>query len=198
MRRLRAGSIGSMRAWLPSRRSTEHHSGAFVMRWSGQVRSGSSSGRNGRYLSKGMRFGVTGSGGIRGSSSVQGVGTKKNLLPAAGGRRGERREGALAYISSRRSEAKVLVMSPPSSRWASHRVKADRVRSVIRRLVRIGLLARGRWRRSPFALLRAPGAPSTPAGRSAREPTEPVAAPRRPAARVGRADGRRRARRATP
>ena len=32
MRRLRAGSIGSMSAWFPSRRSTEHHSGAFVMR----------------------------------------------------------------------------------------------------------------------------------------------------------------------
>ncbi len=39
MRRLRVGSIGSMSAWLPSRRSTEHHSGAVSMTWSGQVRS---------------------------------------------------------------------------------------------------------------------------------------------------------------
>ena len=64
MRRLRAGSIGSISAWLPSRRSTEHHSGAFSIRLLGQVRSGSSSGsgRNGRYFSKGIFFGVTGSG----------------------------------------------------------------------------------------------------------------------------------------
>ena len=32
MRRLRSGSIGSIRAWLPSRRSTEHHSGACIER----------------------------------------------------------------------------------------------------------------------------------------------------------------------
>ena len=31
MRRLRVGSIGSISAWLPSRRSTEHHSGALSM-----------------------------------------------------------------------------------------------------------------------------------------------------------------------
>ena len=44
MRRLRAGLIGSISAWLPSRRSTAHHSGALVMRLSGQVRSGSDTG----------------------------------------------------------------------------------------------------------------------------------------------------------
>ena len=48
MVRLRAGSIGSMSAWFPSRRSTEHHSGALVRRWSGHVRSASVSGSNGR------------------------------------------------------------------------------------------------------------------------------------------------------
>ena len=32
MRRLRAGLMGSIRAWLPSRRSTAHHSGALVIR----------------------------------------------------------------------------------------------------------------------------------------------------------------------
>ena len=44
MRCLRPESIGSTRAWLPSRRSTEHHSGALVIRRSGQVRSASSTG----------------------------------------------------------------------------------------------------------------------------------------------------------
>ena len=39
MRRLRAGSIGSISAWLPSRRSTEHHSGALSMTTFGHVRS---------------------------------------------------------------------------------------------------------------------------------------------------------------
>ena len=44
MRRLRAGVIGSIRAWLPSRRSTAHHCGALVMTVSGQVRSGRDTG----------------------------------------------------------------------------------------------------------------------------------------------------------
>ena len=39
MRRLRAASIGSISAWLPSRRSTLHHSGGVVITLSGQVRS---------------------------------------------------------------------------------------------------------------------------------------------------------------
>lgn len=42
MTRLRSGLIGSMRAWLPSRRSTAHQRGACVMRFVGHVRSGSS------------------------------------------------------------------------------------------------------------------------------------------------------------
>ena len=41
MRRLRSGLIGSISAWLPSRRSTAHHCGARVIFLSGQVRSGS-------------------------------------------------------------------------------------------------------------------------------------------------------------
>ena len=36
MRRLRGGVIGSMSAWLPSRRSTEHHSGACSIRAAGR------------------------------------------------------------------------------------------------------------------------------------------------------------------
>ena len=47
--RLRPGVIGSMRAWLPSRRSVDSQRGAFVMRRSGQVRSGSGIVSAGRY-----------------------------------------------------------------------------------------------------------------------------------------------------
>jgi hypothetical protein len=41
---LRAGVIGSMRAWLPSRRSVDSQRGAWVIFWSGQVRSGTRTG----------------------------------------------------------------------------------------------------------------------------------------------------------
>lgn len=44
MRRFRSGLIGSISAWLPSRRSTAHHSGAVSMTLSGHVRSGSETG----------------------------------------------------------------------------------------------------------------------------------------------------------
>src|SRR6201999_1274572 len=58
MRRLRAGLIGSISAWLPSRRSTAHHRGAFSITRSGQVRSGtrmgSTSSANGRYRLTGI------------------------------------------------------------------------------------------------------------------------------------------------
>src|SRR3954447_15316108 len=58
MRRLRAGLIGSIRAWLPSRRSTAHHIGAWSTTRSGQVRSasvtGSTSSANVRYRLTGI------------------------------------------------------------------------------------------------------------------------------------------------
>jgi prepilin-type processing-associated H-X9-DG protein len=60
MMRLRSGLIGSMSAWLPSRRSTAHQRGASVMRFDGHVRSGSSTricSWNGRYLCTGMADG---------------------------------------------------------------------------------------------------------------------------------------------
>ena len=65
MRRLRSGSIGSMSAWLPSRRSTQHHSGRLVDA-SGRARCGpcSCSGRNGRYLPYGIGLGTTLGGGM--------------------------------------------------------------------------------------------------------------------------------------
>ena len=58
MRRLRSGLIGSIRAWLPSRRSTAHHMGAVSTILSGHVRSarvtGSTSSANGRYRLTGI------------------------------------------------------------------------------------------------------------------------------------------------
>jgi hypothetical protein len=47
MRSLRGMSIGSISAWLPSRRSTLHHTGGFVSTASGQVRSARRTGRRG-------------------------------------------------------------------------------------------------------------------------------------------------------
>ena len=47
MRRLRAPSMGSISAWLPSRRSTEHQIGALVMVLPGHWRSGSAIGWKG-------------------------------------------------------------------------------------------------------------------------------------------------------
>ncbi len=44
---LRAGLIGSISAWLPSRRSVDSQRGAVVMDLPGQVRSGRSTGWNG-------------------------------------------------------------------------------------------------------------------------------------------------------
>lgn len=49
MMRLRSGLIGSMRAWLPSRRSTAHQRGACVMVFVGHVRSGRSTGSTDWY-----------------------------------------------------------------------------------------------------------------------------------------------------
>src|SRR5919205_593366 len=58
MRRLRAGLIGSISAWLPSRRSTAHHIGARSTTLSGQVRSASvtdsTSSAKGRYRLTGI------------------------------------------------------------------------------------------------------------------------------------------------
>ena len=48
MRRFRSGPIGSTKAWLPSRRSTLHHSGARSMVRLGQRRLSSGTAANGR------------------------------------------------------------------------------------------------------------------------------------------------------
>ena len=57
---LRTGSIGSISAWLPSRRSTEHHSGALSMTRLGHVRSVSTIGTCGAYLANGICIGFAG------------------------------------------------------------------------------------------------------------------------------------------
>ena len=64
IRILRVGSIGSMSAWLPSRRSTEHHSGALSMTTLGHVRSWRTIGTEARYLSNGILGGVELAGGM--------------------------------------------------------------------------------------------------------------------------------------
>ena len=46
---LRAAFIGSIRAWLPSRRSVDSQRGAAVMVRDGHCRSGRSTAGNGRY-----------------------------------------------------------------------------------------------------------------------------------------------------
>src|SRR5665213_1811460 len=55
-RRLRVTSIGSINAWLPSRRSTLHHAGAAMITAPGQRRSGRSTGGKGRYFRVAIRF----------------------------------------------------------------------------------------------------------------------------------------------
>jgi hypothetical protein len=57
MARLRVGDIGSISAWLPSRRSVESQRGAFVMTLVGHVLSGRSTGLNGVYRWHGMPLG---------------------------------------------------------------------------------------------------------------------------------------------
>src|ERR1039457_2414061 len=55
MRRLRAASMGSINAWLPSRKSTLHQVGGAVMTVLGQVLSPKPMGANARYLVEGLR-----------------------------------------------------------------------------------------------------------------------------------------------
>ncbi len=89
IRRLRTGSIGSISAWLPSRRSTEHQVGAFSMRRLGHCRSGiaTGSGTNGVYFSNGIVFGVALGGGIELSSCWFVSTAKKQEPPEPLGRR---------------------------------------------------------------------------------------------------------------
>src|SRR3712207_6581353 len=60
IRRLRSGVMGSISAWLPSRRSTAHQRGATVVTFSGQVRSGRPTGVKGAYRWIGISEGCWG------------------------------------------------------------------------------------------------------------------------------------------
>src|SRR6476646_4720263 len=81
-RRFRCTSMGSMSAWLPSRRSTLHHTGAAVMAASGQRLSGRSTGGKALYFRVGILFIVPGI-----PLDLSGRGKMKDLLgrPDAGG-----------------------------------------------------------------------------------------------------------------
>src|SRR5215204_1851848 len=133
MRRLRTGSIGAMRAWLPSRRSTEHHRGAWSMTRSGQVRSASRIGTNGSYLSNGMVGGVTGVGGIaavprfrrEGEGVVETTAGAKNEEPPGRGGRGAGERDELALALRKQEEAGAAHRSQPiAPRWALPRADA--------------------------------------------------------------------------
>ena len=67
MRSLRSWPIGSIRAWLPSRRSTAHQIGAWVMVRDGHWRSGKSIGGQGLYLAAKS---ILGRGELRNFGSV--------------------------------------------------------------------------------------------------------------------------------
>ena len=73
MARLRVGDIGSISAWLPSRRSVESQRGARVMLFVGQVRSGRSTGLNGTYRWHGMPLGCWWTGATDGYVRLLGI-----------------------------------------------------------------------------------------------------------------------------
>ena len=140
MRRLRTGSIGSISAWLPSRRSTEHHRGALSMTRSGQVRSVRTSGICGRYLPNGIGFGVTGCGGMVGllaGSRCDGrrawPGRKMKNPPAGRRGAGERAGSTLAL----RKQEEV----GPGHRLATLHRRAPAEQRAVRRPTRAGAVA---------------------------------------------------------
>ena len=90
MRRLRAASIGSISAWLPSRRSTLHHNGGAVITLSGQVRAPLSIGANGRYF-------------LVGSCNMVGVPVLRQPRPGPGLQRSGESSGFLAPVPGERS-----------------------------------------------------------------------------------------------
>src|SRR5262245_32245108 len=196
MRRLRAGSMGSISAWLPSRRSTEHHSGALVMRWLGHRRSSSASGtgRKGSYFSNGIFFGVTGSGGIAPSLSC-GVGNCRRKTEKPPGRFGAG-GGASTYVGCspqvRRRPATGWRIAP----WCRSPTGGVKTVSlvVVRRVVRLGLLVAviGIVQQVVRRLLASPPPTPDPSGSTAaRAPDKVTAAPRSAApedARVAEAE----------
>src|SRR3982074_3057874 len=92
---LRGGSIGSMSAWLPSRRSTLHQRGALVIRSDGQVRSSRRAGRNGRYFSNGILVETMGGLAIVVPLGIgEGAKNERTSRPVGAGGSREHRSGA--------------------------------------------------------------------------------------------------------
>src|ERR1035437_561870 len=114
---LRAGSMGSMRAWLPSRRSTEHQIGAFQISRLGHSRSARrvGRGRKGTYFSTGIFLGLAGTGGILGvllrlyRAGLRFAGETKTSCAVAGGRRRAPKRGS-PQIRRRLVSKRFLVM----------------------------------------------------------------------------------------
>ena len=134
IRRLRAGSIGSMRAWLPSRRSTEHHSGAFSMRLSGQVRSGEREREERPVLLEGHALRGHGFRGHRRFLSL----FRDKKKPPAMGRRSSGRTPMVAFAYIRRRSVGWL-HARRSSRRGSKPSSQNYRGPVLRRSFRFGL-----------------------------------------------------------
>ena len=79
---LRVGSIGSISAWLPSRRSTEHQSGALSMVTVGPRAIGQHERHRTAGTSRRASFGVTGAGGM---ADCPGVGCEWVRCPSGSG-----------------------------------------------------------------------------------------------------------------
>src|SRR5690606_24123439 len=104
--------IGSISAWLPSRRSTLHQMGACVMTLSGQVRSGTWIGVKGRYL-RGSKLLVL---AVPGCASWRGFRLPRARISATGGRggqvpRGRDYRGALLAKDREICDARTLRLS---------------------------------------------------------------------------------------
>src|SRR5690606_28808968 len=101
------GSIGSMSAWLPSRRSTEHQRGAFSIWRLGHSRLArrSGSGRKGTYLWKGIFFGVRAFGGIFRSVGHWATGSRSKEKPPGMAAQGGYRRARRGHSPSDKEEA---------------------------------------------------------------------------------------------
>src|SRR5665647_3256380 len=143
MRSLRSGFIGSISAWLPSRRSTAHQRGAWVIRRWGQVRSGRSSISSswyGRYLWIGIgdacwavriAYGVTRSVRtpglepgvvVRCGASFMGSALRRRL--SVDRRTDHRDEGPVCQTSPRRRRRSPRTRTAPLYPWHSTRSQA--------------------------------------------------------------------------
>ena len=118
MRRLRAGLIGSIRAWLPSRRSTAHHIGARSTILSGHVRSNGTDAAapSGLRPTLPRRRGDTGR-----PASTSRVGCSSAGWPGFGGPDGvvTVRTDVKASGESGAGLEKVVTMIAPGCRWNS-------------------------------------------------------------------------------